>query len=1112
MFNFTDNQAAAINTLDRNVSVSAGAGSGKTRVLVERFINILAQGLKNPRQAVLPKEILAITFTRKAAAEMKERIRKRLYELEQEDAVHKTFWHEQRQNFDQARISTIHGFCNGILKENPVETELDPSFSVAEENDMQEFLENNISGFIKKSLAEQNENIIALIRAYGINGVKNQLLNIYGKIEDVLSIGDLSEPYVKNSAEAAEIQAQLISVIDELIAGIGTKIKSSSAHGKKLQELAENRMLVAGAVRDFSTNENRAVLDMYIGGLNKRSADKEVVAEAQDLVQALYQTITDNRAAELIAAWQPVLCACAGYVKSRQAEQNLIGFDDLESLTLKLLLSAPEIRHKYQQNFKYIMVDEFQDTNERQREIIYLLCSDDKDILGGSKLFVVGDPKQSIYRFRGADVNVFARVRRDIKDKGGRDIVLNDNFRTVDKILDFCNNVFPVLLGLDETKDVFFEALKANFESDLLPELMLINYDAETTALSAKEAEACCVAQKIKTLHDREGIAYKDIVILLRAMTNVDYYQSALNLYGIPCNVVDGKGFYERQEVIDFINLLTVCADSRRSLELAGVLRSPYFAVNDETITSLFFAVQESCGECSSLWQLLTERRYPDYINDREKEHLNWCADILTDIYHAACALPLTDLFSYIEKALDINVVLASQPGGEEKLANLKKLFSLANDFCLHRQGGLREYLDNIKKLQLLNAREASALADNAQESVTVMTIHKSKGLEFPVVILPSLESKAQADSDQIRFNKNIGLGIKADIDGVLLESSVFTKIKTTNNELDKDEKERQFYVAVTRAKERLILSGIAKASKTSTSSQSWFKKLCSIVQDFNGLNITAINSSEIIMPEADRKKAEAKNINNEILANINPLPDYGKAWQQSFSASALQQYNICPRSYYYHYILQMPAVEPEFDGENHLDAKTLGTLIHEALEKYSGNAKKALMQAAYNNNLEGYNLNEAEKLLTNYLQSSIYPGLKAKQLHETGFSLPVLAQYGINAQCYGFIDNIIFNDDNTLTIIDYKTGHIPQTVQKGYRYQLALYKLAAEQMFGMTVKKAELHFLRGCVSFSLDDNFDPQEIAFELRGVFNKNKEADFVCRTDYCSNCVYSYFCKKI
>ena len=224
MFNFTENQAAAINTLNCNVSVSAGAGSGKTRVLVERFINILAQCIKNPQQAVQPKEILAITFTRKAAAEMKERIRKRLYELEKEDAVNKKFWHNHRQHFDQARISTIHGFCNGILKENPVETGLDPSFNVAEENDMQEFLEANITGFIKKAIAENDSGMEELIRYYGIKGVKEQLLSIYGIADEVLKLENPAEPYKKSADCAPELQSELTALVDELIAGMDSVV------------------------------------------------------------------------------------------------------------------------------------------------------------------------------------------------------------------------------------------------------------------------------------------------------------------------------------------------------------------------------------------------------------------------------------------------------------------------------------------------------------------------------------------------------------------------------------------------------------------------------------------------------------------------------------------------------------------------------------------------------------------------------------------------------------------------------------------------------------------------------------------------------------------------
>ena len=207
-----------------------------------------------------------------------------------------------------------------------------------------------------------------------------------------------------------------------------------------------------------------------------------------------------------------------------------------------------------------------------------------------------------------------------------------------------------------------------------------------------------------------------------------------------------------------------------------------------------------------------------------------------------------------------------------------------------------------------------------------------------------------------------------------------------------------------------------------------------------------------------------------------------------------------------------MPPVETQLNGENAIDARTFGTLVHEALEKYAGNVKKALMQAAYDNNLQDYDLSEAEKMLEEYLQSNLYPGLEAKQLHETGFTLPVLAKYGINAQCYGFIDNIIYNSDGSLSIIDYKTGHVPDALPKGYKYQLGLYKLAAEEMFNLPIKSTELHFLRGCVSFELPSDFNPEEIAAELQSIFAKTDEREFACSTAYCHSCPYAYFCKKI
>ena len=285
--------------------------------------------------------------------------------------------------------------------------------------------------------------------------------------------------------------------------------------------------------------------------------------------------------------------------------------------------------------------------------------------------------------------------------------------------------------------------------------------------------------------------------------------------------------------------------------------------------------------------------------------------------------------------------------------------------------------------------------------------------------------------------------------------------------------------MAATRAKDRLILSGV---TKTKGDKGTWFKNLKNILSGYESMIFTDVDAAEILPQEMQAEEDTRSFIGEDVIANTLPLPEYGKAWQQSFSASSLQQYNICQRSFYYHYILQMPPVEPQLNGENAIDARTFGTLVHEALEKYAGNVKKALMQAAYDNNLQDYDISRAEKMLEKYLQSNLYPGLEAKQLHETGFALPVLAKYGINAQCYGFIDNIIYNSDGSLSIIDYKTGHVPDALPKGYKYQLALYKLAAEEMFNLPVKSAELHFLRGCVSFKLPADFNPEEIAAELQ------------------------------
>ena len=305
MFDFTKAQQEAIETLDRNVSVSAGAGSGKTRVLVERFVNILRQSLRQGGKQVSAADILAITFTRKAAGEMKERVRRRLAELEQEDALHASFWQQQLELLEQARINTIHGFCNSLLKENPVEAGLDPAFQVAEEVEMDEFLLRTVQQFVKQGLRRGDSDILRLADEYTAADVVKQLLLAIPKMDAILNFGDLLQPYQAKMNEKNVLQVQLQEQLLEL-AEDKMKVKAS-AHRQKLELLREHLPELLKAAADSSKPENMTLLDSYVGTLAATSSDKAVVKAAKEILQQLHLLAADAAALKLIPCWQQAL-------------------------------------------------------------------------------------------------------------------------------------------------------------------------------------------------------------------------------------------------------------------------------------------------------------------------------------------------------------------------------------------------------------------------------------------------------------------------------------------------------------------------------------------------------------------------------------------------------------------------------------------------------------------------------------------------------------------------------------------------------------------------------------------------------------------------------------
>lgn len=1150
-FKPNNEQMAAILAIDSNVSVSAGAGSGKTKVLVERFLYILERSMpKKDSQGELKLDagnILAITFTRKAAGEMKERVRKSIEARLDNDAT--GFWHKQLEALNRAQISTIHGLCSRILRENPVEMRLDPAFVVAEEFASEEFLEECLGQYLRRELHEGNKALGKLIEIYGTTGLMRLVKDILPSLGNIFAKRDLSKPYQDNVNSLPKIKDELCILVRDMVLNRKDLASKTTKAGKALEQMAKVIEDICAGIKqepaDFS------LLQQSIGDMQARGGVKDYINAIREKQGQIENVAVDQSALELLPCWQELLSGLGSYVREQKRQLDLLNYDDLENYTVELLQGNAAVRHKYQERYRYIMVDEFQDTNDRQRQLIYLLCGDDAEKLQGQKLFVVGDPKQSIYRFRGADVSVFARVRREIEASGGQNLLLKTNYRTVDKILLAVNSAFRLLMGVDTSKDVYFEQL-ANYKTGVeAPQLLLVEYKKEC-GKSKFQVEAEAVAMAIEAYHegrDYEGnqllapkVPYGKMAILLRAMTHSEDLAVALQERGIPYEIVDGKGFYECQEVLDMLHLLTALSNRYNSLELAGVLRSPYFGLDDETLTKLFLQ------KAACLWDAVQGAEL-EAFPEEQRELVIRAAKLLQELYQQASVMALPELWQCIWQKLAVDAVLSVQEHGANKLANVKKLRQLALEYSMQRNATLTDWLDYVKRLRAAEARETTANLD-AADAVQIMTIHKSKGLEFGTVFLPYLNSNTQPDTTEIKYLRGVGLGIKApDKKGVLQNTSVLQKVKEEDKRLDLEERKRQLYVAMTRAENRLIMTGIDEGKKDKTLDElSWLKQLLQIYSNDNVVEI-----KPLIVQEKDDKEQElmpTPAVSAEQLEQIAPLPASSENGRLSFSPSSLQTYLHCPRQYFYQYVMGLPPVDlpVNIPITGSLSAKDLGSIVHRALELYKGDLETALAQAI-KENAPQYEGDEARKMLAGYLASDLYKRIPKKQLREQAFTL--YAENGIVLS--GIIDCLAFKPDGSLLIVDYKTGRPPLDGEPnvGYAYQLAIYEKVVRERWarGQQPKlAAELHFLRNNTSWSLKEGNEKQGCDYYAAAlklceeIAKKSTEAEFPCieqkairaeqnNTNYqndvtesvtiaksiaagvalCPNCPYNYVCNR-
>lgn len=1122
--NPTPEQALAINTIKSNVSLLAGAGSGKTYVLMKRFVQILRADM-----SVNPTNIVAITFTRKAADEIKGRVRQAVGEcVEQAQTdLERLRWQEHLQKVESAPISTIHSLCSRILRDNPVETQLDPEFTILEDFEAQDFFKETLQQYLRKNIKE-NAALRRLVQTYGVNSFVNQVTALGDKLSELVREDNLAEPYLKAKEELPALQQKLFAAVREVIEAreaLGAKTKGRQTLTEAAGLLDEMQKQLLAPEPDCSLLDASGVVKV---------SGKALAAELtnlKNLRQELNNVLLNAKGCDLVQDWLAVLQEFYACLSARKQENNVLFNDDLDLLAIEHLQKNEALRQKYQERYKYIMVDEFQDTNERQRQLIYLLCGNKLD--NTNNLFIVGDVKQSIYRFRHADVSVFNRVKEDIAQNAGKNLGMKTNFRSTQSIVESCNTAFCQLMDLPK-EEICLEHHEGANTGGAKVCLLQVPYKSKDDDLGAKEdkwqkeakAIAAYLQQELPKVEPqlRPGASK---AILLRAMTHCEILRQTLQGYGINCVVVKGKGFYEQQEVLDILNLLAALHNRYASLELAGALRSNYFGLDDAALTQLFWQTEND----KPLWDVLQAVGSGELqlnLQPEQQALAMHAAERLRSLRQAAALMALPELFAQLWDELKPEFVLSQQENGPSKLANVKKLRRLAQQYCQTKQASLAEWLQNVKDLRASSSKEPAATVQ-ADDALQIMTIHNSKGLEFDLVILPQLDKSVKGDTASIKYlpgkeGEQGLLGIKVpDKEMQLQNSGVYEQAKARDSELEEAESRRLLYVAMTRAQKQLLMVGTVAEEKLPEAviglpaAKGWWQQLQAVYEvDWDKQESSCpwvrLLCAAALSP-AVAQQGEQPQLALEPLA-LAPLPAYAACGRTCFTASALQTYLHCKRQYYYQQVLAVPELEQTVAGEqaHELPASVTGSIVHKALELYNGYNAEAVFAIALEKFVPGAAATQAKSMFDAYIVSDLYKALPKKQKRELEFVQPLQRELAAE----GVIDLLAFDEDDNMIIVDYKTGTPPEPdeVKLGYAYQLALYKDAAEKLYpGKRVVRAELHFLQNMSVWQLPLDKSYLQEAVELcEEISGKGEEDDFACIcNESCAYCHYAYLCPQ-
>jgi ATP-dependent helicase/nuclease subunit A len=1147
-------ETGSLYSLPNNLVLAASAGTGKTHALVGVVVNLLIRDRagrgRGRAQPLDPSRVVATTFSRKAAAEIRSRVTQELERLANVPAT-SAYVESLREapqggrasvalsdedirvrarralaRLPSARFGTLHSFATGIVRAHALELGLGPGFELATESDARARAHDAIARALEARLESSPDVVRGLAEAAGgVDRLVVQLRRILVQLEeDGRAARDLALP----AGDAAQIEASLGVLVE---------------HARSLQavprfEVAARDLVDAWQRRDEASIEAASVALCALPATGKKTPELEAFAVFR---KTLGGVTNDEKGRRLARAFRirhlfaeharivrDVLGEAEVEIERDGRARAAIGFGEVLRAARELLRDRPDVAEEVSAAIDALLVDEFQDTSRVQRDLLQLLWAKSDTRVAGrvpplsavraGGLLVVGDRKQSIYGFRGADVGVFAELAVGLAGAPAREALgippgvtwepaepladfcaLRHNRRSVPEILSFAN-VFsarrfrpegppPELFEIEyvpATEDLLVPPERAVASGPRVPHTTWLRIRPKGASSSRLE-ESLVIAERIRGLaadptvrvgRDLRPARWRDMAILATTNGMLDAAAFALAQSEVPY-VVAGKSFFRTREVRDLAAMLALVLDPTDRLAMLEVLRGPWASVHDETLLGLTRA-----GEGLASPFAWGAPPHPDLVRVEDREALADTASLVTELARSAGRLGPGAVLREAVRARALDEVLAALPRGEQRVANVRKLLAIADRHNDTR--AFRQWLDDASEQELAESEAATFSEDD--DAVRLLTVHASKGLDFPIVFVPEIGAalpRAEKGAARIALgagdDSNVIAVRAADATGMVLEPPSFARAHATTRRRERAERQRLAYVAITRAADAMFLVGGRAREGAGDLGASTLAVLDDIAA-----NPAALLEAGLVVEDVDvpapvvPRREDAIDLDTRLEPRPEPL---APSWRSlPIAPTALADFDHCGRRFELVHLLGLPehvrggrspdvARVPSGTSIT-LDARTQGTLAHAVLERVptssfgSPDADSAASRALVAEGVPAEHAQHAAiaarvaRFLRGAYAQAIVDG-RAALRREVSFVLAVDDDAGRSVVLRGSMDLVVEWSDGAVDVVDYKSAR--GGAEGSYAFQLDVYALAARGMFPAAPRlRAGLVYLGG--------------------------------------------------